>query len=65
MTPGTRMILTSLADFFLTAGATVTGAMVHQGQVIMPGKGVLILATITGLVAFWSHIKASLAEAPK
>lgn len=65
MTPGARMILTSVADFFLVAGSTVTGAMVQQGQVVMPGKGVWLLAVIAGLVALWSHVKASLAEVPK
>lgn len=65
MSPGVRMILTSVADFFLVAGSTVTGAMVQQGQVVMPGKGVLILAAVTGFVALWSHIKASLAEVPQ
>jgi hypothetical protein len=60
-----RMILTSVADFFLVAGSTVTGAMLQQGQVVMPGKGVWILAGITGFVALWSHVKASLSEAPQ
>lgn len=62
MSPGIRMLLTATADFVGALGTAVTAAMVQQGQVILPGKGVWILGVITGAMAFWSHIKASLAQ---
>ncbi len=65
MSPGARMILTSIADFFLAAGSAVTGAMLQQGQLVMPSKVVWLFAGLTGLVTAWSHVKASLAEPTK
>lgn len=62
MSPGIRMLLTATADFVGALGTAVTAAMVHEGQVVLPGKGVWILGIIMGAMAFWSHIKASLTQ---
>ncbi len=65
MSPGVRMLLTATADFVGALGTAVTAAMVQQGQVILPGKGVWTLGILMGAMAFWSHIKASLAQPEK
>lgn len=65
MSPGQRMILTATADFVGAMGTAVTAAMIQGGQVMLPSKGVWILGAIIGAMAFWSHIKASLAEPAK
>lgn len=64
MTPGRKMILTSVADFVLAAGSTVTGAMMQEGAVVLPNAAVLVLALVAGLVAAFSHVRASLAAPP-
>lgn len=65
MTPGQRMLWTTFADFVMSAGGIITGAMLQQGQVVMPNKGVLLLALVTGIVTAFSHVKASLARPPQ
>ena len=65
MSPGTKMLLGAFADFFGALSAAVTGAMLQQGQVIVPGKGVWILGVLLGGAAFWSHIATALREPPK
>lgn len=65
MSMGKKMILGAFADFFGALVAAVTGAMVQQGQVVMPGMAVWILGGLLGAGAFWSHINASLREPPK
>lgn len=52
------MMIDGFAEMVVTAGMVVTGAMLQQGQVIMPTNGVLVLAGITGVVAFANHIRA-------
>lgn len=65
MTPGQKMLWTTLADFVMSAGGIITGAMLQQGQVVLPNKAVLLLALITGIVTAFSHIRASLTAPPK
>ena len=65
MSPGGRMILGALADFIATVSATVAGAMVQAGQVVMPGPAVWILGVLTGAGLAASHVKAALAEPPR
>ncbi len=65
MSPGAKMLLGAFADFFTALVAAVTGAMMQQGQVVVPGKGVWILGILLGAGAFWSHINASLREPPR
>ena len=65
MSPYVRMVVSSCADFFLSLGGVLTGAMVQQGQVLMPSKGVWLLAVIAGGAAFWTNVKSSLAAQPK
>ena len=65
MSANAQMIWTTIADFVLSAGGVVTGAMMQQGQMVVPGKGVLLFAAITGVVTAFSHIKASLAKPPQ
>lgn len=58
------MLLTATADFVGALGTAITATMIQGGQVVLPSKGVWILGVIAGAMAFWSHIKASLAQAP-
>lgn len=65
MSPSMRMLVTSISDFFLGFLGTLSGAMIHQGEFIVPGKGVILAGLVVGGIQFWSHIKASLATPPK
>lgn len=64
MTATVKMFLLATSDFFMTLGATVTGAMLQQGQVILPSKGVWILGILVGGAAFWGSVKSSLSAPP-
>lgn len=64
MRPGVQMIVGAAADFVGALGTAVTAAMIHAGEVVVPGKGVWILGVITGAMAAASHVKASLTAPP-
>ncbi len=65
MDANVRMWVSSIGDFFVTLSTTIMGAMIQQGQVVVPSKGVFILGVLAGSVAFWGNVKSSLSQSPK
>lgn len=45
------LIVSALTDALISMGTSLTTAMVTQGSVSMPGKAVLLLSLIGGVVA--------------
>ena len=53
----------ALIDGLYTAGTTLLGYMVAQGQASMPSKAALLTALVTGVVGFANQLRA-LRKAP-
>lgn len=64
MSATAKMWVSALANFFLAAGATLSGAMAQQGAVVWPEGPVYLLAGLAGLAAFWGNVKTYLATPP-
>lgn len=65
MTNYAKILVGALADFVISAGGIITGAMVQQGSVVLPTPAVLVMALVAGVVTAAVHVKAGYLEPPK
>lgn len=57
--------ISAFTDLIITAGTSVTSAMVATGSASIPSKAVIILAVIGGLVAASRTIQQALKATPE
>ena len=50
--------IVAACDFVIAAGSAVSGAMVQSGVVVLPSRGVFVLALAAGLTGAAIHIKS-------
>jgi hypothetical protein len=60
-----RLALGAFNDFIITAGSTYMGAVVVNGQVAEPTRGLVLMCLVTGLVGAARHVQALLRDLPK
>lgn len=59
------LAISFVTDFVVTAGTAISTGMAGAGSSQLPSKGILLTATIAGVVMAARNLKASLQEAPK
>lgn len=59
------LIISAFTDFIITAATAVTSAMVGAGNAELPGKAVIILALLGGLVSASRTVQQALKQTPE
>jgi ribosomal protein L10 len=59
------LIITALTDGIITAGTALTTAMVSSGAAALPGKAVVLVALLGGLVAMARTVQQALKATPE